>query len=267
MSQSLLALAALIWPPVAVWLILRLFPSSVSKFVEKEIERRSDAKLERLKADLQASYSTLRTSVDVLLASNSGMHPHIIDAATQLWKNMTQMRDAYGALVSFDTILTTKEAEEAFSSKDGGRWARILDMVRGHEGDLPPGSDEYFSPTIEAHRLFCGDRLWLIFYIHRAILARSSLLIALSFKKHLFQDWRADEPISQLFKTVLRVEDVTKARESEFNGLSSLLGKLEAEFLHEATKVMSGSKTMTERLGDMQSLLHLQNAKIAAQTR
>lgn len=77
MWNTILAVAAIAWPPIAAWLVLKLIPSSISKYVEKEIERRSDAKLEAIKAEIQGSYSTLKTSVDVLTATNSGMQARI----------------------------------------------------------------------------------------------------------------------------------------------------------------------------------------------
>jgi hypothetical protein len=58
-------------------------------------------------------------------------------------------------------------------------------------------------------------------------------------------------------------EAVKKVRESKFNGLADALSQLEAEFLHEATRVMSGSKAMADSLADVQALILLQNAKIA----
>ena len=41
------------------------------------------------------------------------------------------------------------------------------------------------------------------------------------------------------------------------------LAQLEAEFLHEATRVMSGSKAMADSLANVQSIMLLQNAKVA----
>lgn len=85
MTDTAPTILAVIWPPVAAWLVLKLIPSSIEKYVDKEIERRSDIKLEKVKADLQGSYSTLKTSVDLLTSSNSGIQPHIIGAVSELW--------------------------------------------------------------------------------------------------------------------------------------------------------------------------------------
>ena len=47
-------------------------------------------------------------------------------------------------------------------------------------------------------------------------------------------------------------------------GLSITISQLEIDFLHEATRVMSGSKAMADSLTNMQSVLQLQNTQIAA---
>ena len=54
---------------VLVWTILiRTIPSIVSKGIEQRIEHRNNKNLEEIKATLQASYSTVGTSVDFLSA-------------------------------------------------------------------------------------------------------------------------------------------------------------------------------------------------------
>lgn len=257
-----LALLALAWPFVVAWLVFKLFPATLTKFLGKEIDRRSDAKLERLKAELQGSYSTLKTSVDVLAANNSDMRPHIIDAVSALWVNLLDMRTKFGGIVAFDSITLAEEAKEAFSK---GKHENILNYVRSFEGDI--SSNELFvsyeNENLDRFRLFCGDRVWLIFYIYRAVIMRNAFLISLSFKDKSYNDWRKDDGIRQLLSSLLPENDLQKIRQSSFGGLANALSRLETDFLHEAARVMSGSKAMAESLSDMQAMMLLQNAKIA----
>ncbi len=269
MTETFYLLLWIAWPPIAAWLVLKLIPSSIAKFIEKEIERRSDTKLERVKAEIQSSYSTLKTSVDVLTASNSGMHPHIIESVSSLWGTIVTMREQFGSLVAFDSIVLRKEASEAFADQDASPYTKLLEFVRLHEGDLqnPIRAANYFSAGLDNHRLFCGDRLWLIFYVLRAVMLRASILIAWSFEKREFQDWRKDAGVKQLLESVLPEDFVEQVRNSIFNGLSTALARLEAEFLHEAARVMSGSKAMADSLADVQAIMLLQNAKVAEQAK
>lgn len=261
MSSFTLALIAVLWPPLVVWVTLKFFPNALTRFVEKEIDRRSDTKLERIKAELQGKYSTLKTSVDVLSTTNSGMHPHIIDAVSALWANMLSMREKFGTMLAFDTIVLPEEAQAAFG---GAKHANLLEYVRPFAGDLHtnPLMVEFNGNDLDRHRLFTGDRLWLIFYIFRAFLLRNGLLISQSFGTRTYVDWRKDGGIAQLLGSVLSADEVTKYRQMDAGGLSAAASRMEAEFLHEATRVMSGSKAMSDNLSDMHAIMLLQNAAI-----
>ena len=265
MSNNFLALLAIVWPPIVVWLVLKFIPGSISKFVDKEIERRSDVKLEHTKAEIQGAYSTLKNSVDMLTASNTGLHPHIIESVTALWDAIIKMRNEFGDLSVFDSIILAEEAKVAFADQASPQNAKILGFVRAHEGDLqnPIRAQALFDEDFDKHRLFCGDRLWLIFYVFRAIHLRGSLLISWSFQKNEFQDWRDDSGIKQLLGAALQKDLVKQVIESKFGGFSKAVAQLEADFLHESVRVMSGSKAMADNLADVQAMMLLRNAVIA----
>lgn len=241
---------------------MKLLPNSISRFIEKEIDRRSDAKLEKVKAELQGAYSTVKASVDVLTASNSGMRPHIIDAVSALWTNMMIMREKFGGLIGLDSIILADEAQKMFSNETN---AKALDFVRPFAGELHTNRMmiEFNTSSLDEHRLFCGDRLWLVFYIYRASILRNAFLISESFEQSAYRDWRTDDGIRQLLGSVLTGDEVAKLRAMRFGGLAAALSRLEGEFLHEATRVMSGSKAMADSLSDMQAMILLQNAKVA----
>jgi hypothetical protein len=192
------------------------------------------------------------------------MHPHIIEAVSALWAAMIAMREKFGAMIDFDSILTLEEAQEAFSE---GKHGSILELLRPFEGKLHTSQliVEGNASKYDNHRLFCGDRIWLIFYIYRGMFMRNAFLISQSFKDCAFQNWRVDNGVEQLLGSVIAKDEVEKLREHPIGGLSLALTRLEGEFLHEATRVMSGSKAMADSLADMQAMMLLQNAKVAEQ--
>lgn len=75
MSDIVMLAASIAAPVIFGFVFAKLLPGAITKFVDKEIERRSDIKLEKVKGEIQGSYSTLKSSVDMLTASNSGLHP------------------------------------------------------------------------------------------------------------------------------------------------------------------------------------------------
>lgn len=256
----------LVWAPVAAWLVIRLLPGSFSKFVEKEIERRSDAKLERLKAELQGAYSGVKSSVDVLAASNSGMRPHIITAVTALWAAMNDMREKFGGVIGFDNIILAHEADEMFNQ---GTNAKALAYVSDFKdrAQLDGLTVKYTTVEIEQHRLFCGDRLWLLFYIYRAIVLRSALLINWSYEQNTYRNWRTDKGVGQQLRAVMTEGQAELFEAQPIGGLAAVLSQIEADFLHEATRVMSGSKAMSDSLSDIQAMIALRNSEAKEQAR
>ena len=264
MSDSVLFIAILVAPAVFGFVFMKLLPGAITKYVDKEIERRSDIKLEKVKRQIESSYATLKTSMEMLTASSTGLHPHIIDSVSALWKLIVQMKHDFSGMVTFDSLFLANEAAEAF--QDEGNHQNLIAFVEKHRNELDnlAVNGAVIEPNLDRYRLFCGDKLWLIFFIVRAVYMRNSLLIARSFQKHDFDDWRKDDGIRQLLSAVLPTAIIDDVRARKIGGLSIAISQLEAEFLHEATRVMSGSKAMADSLTNMQSVLQLQNTQIAA---
>jgi hypothetical protein len=263
MSDTALFIAIWVAPAIFGFVFLKLLPGAITKYVDREIERRSDIKLEAVKAEIQGSYTTLKSSMEMLTASNTGLHPHIIDSVSALWYLIVKMKHDFSGMVAFDALFLAEEAKKAF--KDEGGNQNLIAFVDKHrnEFDNLAANGAVLEPNLDRHRLFCGDRLWLIFYVIRAVYMRSSLLIARSFQKHDFEDWRADSGVEQLLRAVLTNVFIDEVRRRKTGGLSTAIAQLESEFLHEAARVMSGSKAMADSLTNMQSVLQLQNAQIA----
>lgn len=262
MKEALVTALALAWPPIVFWIAVKLFPGAIVKYVDKEIERRSDAKLEHLKAELQGAYAGVKSSVEVLTATNSGMRPHIIEAVTALWSEMTAMRGRLGGIVAFDAVILAHEAQEMFERRHN---AKALHYVAEFEDAARMDAlvIEFNGVALENHRLFCGDRLWLLFYIYRAVILRSTLLVNWSYEQRTYRDWRTDSGVKQQLRAVLSDADAAKFESENIGGLSSALSRIEAEFLHEAARVMSGSKAMADSLSDVQAMIALRSAEAA----
>lgn len=264
MSDIGLLIAIIVAQAIFGFIFLKLAPTVIMKFAEKEIERRSDIKLEKIKGEIQGSYATLKSSVDMLTASNTGLHPHIIDAVSALWGLIVEMKHSFGGMVTFDSVFLANEAADAF--KDETKHKRRIAFVEKHRDEFEnlAANGAVLEPNLDRHRLFCGDRLWLVFFITRAVYMRGSLLIARSFQTKDFNDWRKDSGIRQLLSAVLTKDFIDDVCARPAGGMTAAIAQLEAEFLHEATRVMSGSKAMADSLTNMQSVMQLQNAQISA---
>jgi hypothetical protein len=125
--------------------------------------------------------------------------------------------------------------------------------------------EQYGSKKLERFHLFCGDRLWLIFYIYQAVTIRSACLISLSFKTKEFHNWAEDEVIQRLLCQLFEGDETNKLLKRTPGGLEHALDQIKAKFLREAASLMSGSKALTDSLSDLQATMSLEIAKISQQ--
>jgi hypothetical protein len=275
MTPGWLAIIAILWPPLLAVVVLKVFPDLVGKILLKAMEHKSELRLtrlkdelaretslqvERAKAEFQASYATLKTSVDVLSTGQSGMRAEIIAAVSMLWATIMELRAEFGGLVTFDMVFTTDEISGAI---DGSGNAKLLAWVERYRDKqkLDEKSLSFMRSEIDAGRLFCGDRLWLLFFVTRAIYIRLALLANKSLADRRYHGWRKDRAIPVQLASVLPADVIKIARENQFDGLQSAMSRLEADFLHEATRVMSGSKAISDSLSDMQAVMLLETQR------
>ena len=111
-------------------LLIRTMPSVLSKSIEKRVEHRLNRKLEEVKADLQASYSTVGKSVDFLSAVQPEVMSKMTRAVEKLWTSALATRKHYGAVLLLEDILLPEEIDEEIKSKSneniwGGGYSRV----------------------------------------------------------------------------------------------------------------------------------------------
>jgi len=266
-----IAVATAIAAPIATLSALRVFPGLFSKVIvegieqrnrrsltkyKDELDRSSALALERAKASLEADVGTLRSSMDFLSASQSGLRAHSVEAIQALWRDILALKSALAGLWTFEQGLTSDEKQEVVSGKDSRGRGFIIPYLS--EPTYLTHIKPLMSSEAELHRPFCGERLWLIFVVFRNVHLRSAFLTQQAVAKGRHNRLLDDNGIKQLLRTVLSEELIAEARKQPFNDLSSLFAQLEGLFLQEAVRVMSGSKAVAESLADMQATLLLQ---------
>ena len=91
---------------VLLWTILvQVFPSILSMTIEKRIEHQYNKKLESIKADLQASYSSVGTSVGFLSAVQPELRLKIIESVERIWSAVRSLDEHYREIMFLDSIL------------------------------------------------------------------------------------------------------------------------------------------------------------------
>jgi hypothetical protein len=272
-----LAAAGAIVSPLVTLGALKVFPSLFSKVIvegieqrnrqalikyKDELDRSSNLTVERAKAAISADYGTLKSSMDFLSTSQSGLRAHSVEAVQTLWRDVLELKSAMAGLWMFEQILTAEEKQAVMSGKDqrGRNYINPYLSERAYRAHIDP----LLTSEAERQRPFCGERLWLIFVIIRKVHLRSAFLTQQAVERRRHKRLLDDNGINQLLTTVLSEKAIAEAKAQPFNDLNILVAQLEGFFLQEAVRVMSGSKAVAESLADMQATLLLQTKVLQA---
>ena len=247
---------------VLVWTILiRAIPSIVSKGIEQRIEHRNNKKVEEIKATLQASYSTVGTSVDFLSAVQPELRSKMIGSVEALWKSVLSFKERYSEIVFLDSILLAEEIERDLTSQGQNVVWQIMQKYQ-EESAFHELMEYQRKQSMESERLFVGDRLWLIYSTVSQIYGRYGYLVHKSARDGEYVDWRKDKNFRSILLNVLSEDIASAIMGKRFGGLSTAIVYLEAEFLKESSRVMSGSEGFAEALSDVQAAVKHETARI-----
>lgn len=231
--------------------------------LKAELSRDVSAQVERLKAELQGAYSTLRASVDVLSASQTGLRSETIAAVQAMWRALLDYRREFDDLWTFHTILTGEEIARVFETSTPTKTVEMVERYRD-EDRLMTRINQLTRPELEHGRLFVGEVLWARFYTLRSFHFRLAYLASASFKARKHIDWRQDELIEVTLRGTLSKGEQHAAKTEWDYGVQWIVSKLEADFLHEATRVMTGSRAFANSLADIQATLQVEHQRVAA---
>ena len=251
MGDLLVLVVVVVVVNVAWTLLVRTFPAVLTATLTKGIEHRYATRLSRLKADLDARYSTLKSSVDFLSASQSYLRTRAITSVESLWTAVLEIEREHSDLVFVDNIFVPEEIRNFFAS---GRIKKYLADYSDTEV-VSKKMERFTQLTSERERLFSGERLWLRFSTFCRAHGRMAVLAQFSFEKGTYVDWRTDDLMNTILCAILPADVLKRTKRMRVGGFREVTGHLKAEFLKEAIRVMSGSQHVADSLSDLQSTL------------
>jgi hypothetical protein len=231
--------------------------------IKAELGRETNRKIETLKSD----NSTLQSSIDLLSANQGEIRARRLVAVEKMWNVFLQMNDKFSGVAFLDMILLPDELDDFFR----GDWQKPrADYLKGIVGRYAKEDatfnifKESGAMEIETERPFYGEKIWIIFYVLRAVYGRCALLIARSLEKKQFQNWKDDQHLATVVGMVLPQKIVDTARAMRSQGLQAIIFHLNQEFLVEADNLLSGTKTTAKLLPNYQAMLMEERDKLTA---
>ncbi|MCY4029878.1 MAG: hypothetical protein OXH75_26625 [Acidobacteria bacterium] len=245
----------------ALWTVfIRAFPGVLTTIVAKRLEFRYSHRLSRLKAEQDARYSTLSASLAFLAGGQTEFRSKTITAVETLWNGWLEIDKEVSDLSLAEDILVTAEIAKFFEEGD----PRIEPYLRSYrESDLITKQLQRSAAWMPAkNRLFCGERLWLLAGTFFAAHGRRCFLYHQSFEKGKYINWRTDDQMDRILRSIVPQEVVEGLKEQRVGAFRQIVAHLEAEFLKEAVRVMSGSQHLAESLADLQATLLIEQQKL-----
>ena len=258
MNDQLLIVVIFLGLQIAFIAIARAFPAILGAALVKTIEHRYAVRLSRLKADLDSRYTTLQTSVDFLAANQSELRSKTIAAVQTLWTSVLAIEQEFRDLVFVDDILLQNEKSERFASS---QFRKYLSDYRDL-ATIGPKLKRLAELTPEGDRLLSGELLWLRFSTFSRAYGRMCWLTQTSMEKGTYVDWKTDKHMNATLCAILPVDVLEGIKKMQLGGFREATGRLKAEFLKEAIRVMSGSQQVAESLSDLQSTLLAEQQKL-----
>ena len=244
-------------------LLFRVFPSILGKSAVKYIEHQYARKLEQIKAELQASYSTLKTSVDFLSTTQSELRSKVIASTETLWGTVSAAEKEFVDIMLLDML--PNEVDEVLSGKSNNRFIRqTLELYKD-----PQFFTEKFKRAeaikTGSERLFVSARLWLVCSTILAVHGRFGFLMVQSLEKQQYVNWKDDHVMNSFLEYCLPKTVIDGAKGKRLGGFQVAVAHLEGEFLKEAARLMSGSQGFADFLSDIHETMRYESQQMTIQ--
>lgn len=154
-------------------------------------------------------------------------------AVSVLWGVIVKLKEEFSSVTFVDTILSRAELEACFNGSDSNAFFEML-WPFASQTTIMEKVTAGGGKAAEVERPFVSPRLYQIYFVTQAVLARSAFLIQVSFEKHTFLDWRSDSGVAELLGGVLPQSTAESLRTRAAHGLMAVVDTLETEFLKEA---------------------------------
>ncbi len=259
---------------VAWILLVRTFPDFICGALLKRIERRNALEVEKVKNELnretqaeierfRADYANLKFSVDFMSASQREVRLKMIESAESLWGVLCQLGQEFGPIIFIDTILQAHEIDAEIRAGKPQSLIETLEQFRPYEA-VKEKLEKAGAIGAEKERIFVSSKLWLLFFVLRALYGRAGMLINFSLKEKKYRDWRSDSQLDSLLTNVVAANVVVGAKKQTLQGLRILIGHIENEFLAESARIMSGTHLFSDNISELQTALTVEKEKVAA---
>jgi hypothetical protein len=209
----------------------------IGEKIKKSIEHEYATKMERLRADNAQQQSVQAVATALLAGSRQASHDRRLTAIETLWSAILRLKEMIPAVVGHaDILLETEYGELLTNERFAADFTELPDEQQVHR-QLESVKE------VESVRLYLGERLFLYFFVYRAITFRIAYLFDRGRKAGRVLPWYRDSGIRQLLGHVLSQEEMVVFDQQKFCQLNWVQALIETKILQHADRVISGQES------------------------
>lgn len=201
-----------------------------SKRSERSWQKEHNIDIEILKGEIGKNQALLSTAMSCFSSERLEAQSRKITAIEEAWKDMLKIRtNGSSASFIYNIFLPTEyNLPPSYAHIKESNIEKALEEIMKFETDI--------------HRPFLGEKLWIIFWLYRMLLARILHLVSSGKKSQCITDWRLDNLIMNNLATILSKEEMQMIKEATLQSVDLTCNLLEFKFLDESNALISGDK-------------------------
>ncbi len=241
---------------VYILILLSTGMLSIGMFVLKRslvkgIELEYNKGLEAFKGTIAAETSDIRATIDLYSATHTYIRKREVESIESMYRLMLKADTEFSGLMFCDWCITVDEIKECIEKKDPKD--KVYRRLREYENYIVVSKKHGRCLTNDAERLFVRSNIATLYDVYLRVLARAAFLIAMSFNREKFIDWRQDNGMSELLGELDGEiqREVRKALSMEFGGLGFITRYIKAAFIVEAWSLIYNADEAVKSASDI----------------
>ena len=250
-------------------IVIRTFPSLLGQGILKKVQHTYDKELEVLrgkirldndqqlalmKANLETVNSDIKSSIALLSATHADWKRKKIESIESMWTSMLEVEREFADLMFCEWCVLSEELDKSVKQRNSND--KTFKKLRQYENDVDVVRMHSRVKECGAEILFVSIRLWSIYNAFRRVHFRFGYLAHRSLKEKKYRDWKNDTfMFANILDGVVDVETLENAKGQKFGGLTSIVNRLKAEFIHEARGSAIGSDEIVQSVAEVASSL------------
>lgn len=228
--------------------IIKWVGALVGKKLVKVWETQKEEQIELLKDQLDKNRLVLHNSIQTIQNSQSSIIERRLEATTELWKSILKIRHFASSATLYYSTFSPEFFPSSYKSNDIAHILSeyTLESINAFSKEIT---------TLELHRLFVGEKLWLSFTVYFVFLIRLTIEIEEGYSKKSIKDWTKESTIIAILARKFNKEEMTAIQNPSIIATPKVIAMLESKIIEEIHEITTGETATKETVQIAQRII------------